>query len=474
MGIGLTTSSEDATSVQKTYTFSQSISTSTETDFVGSEGDLYIGQSVNYAYGSYDDIYASSTDIPGTDDLALTNNESVPQTIYIGKQKSIFFNEEPSNTFYILSQKAILETTIPELETIINGIIAGTLVPGVDGIQSQAFYEQQKFLWRKTILENERSKYQSLNSAPQYRTDLIADIQTEFIEINMTIAFVQAEIDALVAMLPSSPAQDIVQFQIRQLEKRIALLNLKKLDIQQLLTLINENFSDNISFDSGVGNFTRTVGTTVAVNTSTSVNIETDQAFEAQLGVVLNGIGLIGKIEGKYSQGTNTTLGQESETSTDISYTLNDPDPDNLLSVDVVNLFNGNGPVFATIGGRTSCPYEDAEKAIFYNPATYDPTATSIEPLPEGVDVLLSVATQRVEVPLISVEVASVTNIPESQNAEFVLLLENNSVTETDADFVLKVDNTTNPFNADINIEPNGTIVSCALRCANTLRFDAG
>ena len=458
IGIGLTTTSEDASSIQKTYTFSQSISTSSETDFVGSEGDLYIGQSVNYAYGSYDDVYASPTNVPGVTELTLTNNAG--ESLFVGRQKSIFFNEEPSETFYVLSQKAILDTTIQELQTVINGIENGTLIVGVDGIQPQAFYEQQIFLWRKTILENERSKYIALNNAPQFREELIADIQTEFDEINDAIAAAQVALDLLNASLPTSPAQDVVGFQIRQIEKRLEIFNLKKLDLQELITLINDGFSDNISFDSGVGDFTRSVGTSLAVNTANTFTLETDDAFEAQVGVVLNGIGLIGKIEGKYSQGTTTTLSQNSESSTNISYTLNDPDPDNLLSVDVINLFNGNGPVFSTVGGRTSCPYEGAETAIFYNPATYDPDATVIEPLDPSIEVLLSVATQRVEVPLINVENASVTNIPESQNAEFVLLLENNSVTESDADFVLKVDNTTNPNNAIINIEPNGTIVS--------------
>ena len=39
--------------------------------------------------------------------------------------------------------------------------------------------------------------------------------------------------------------------------------------------------------------------------------------------------------------------------------------PKNFLSVDVVNSFDGNGPVFSTVGGRTSCPYEGIDTTIF-------------------------------------------------------------------------------------------------------------
>ena len=69
------------------------------------------------------------------------------------------------------------------------------------------------------------------------------------------------------------------------------------------------------------------------------------------------------------------------------------------------------------------------------------------------------VATQKVEVPVLAVTDNDITNVVETKNAEFELKLQNNSVSGSDADFLLVVDNTTNPNNALINIEPNGTIV---------------
>ena len=43
----------------------------------------------------------------------LTNNAG--ESIHISKQKAFYFAEEPSETFFIFSQKYILETLIPEL-----------------------------------------------------------------------------------------------------------------------------------------------------------------------------------------------------------------------------------------------------------------------------------------------------------------------------------------------------------------------
>ena len=76
------------------------------------------------------------------------------------------------------------------------------------------------------------------------------------------------------------------------------------------------------------------------------------------------------EIEESYSAGVaiGASSSSENATSTTVSYTLNDTDDGNLLSVDVINSFDGNGPIFITKGGETSCPYEGAELSHFYNP----------------------------------------------------------------------------------------------------------
>ncbi|MFK5889462.1 MAG: T9SS type A sorting domain-containing protein [Flavobacteriaceae bacterium] len=437
VGIGVKKTSTDGQSVTKTYTFSQTISTSSDIEFVGAEGDLYIGQSKNYFYGSYDDIQTSNAIIGSSPSFELTNTDGV--SIFVSKQKAMYFVEEPSNTFFAFSQKYILESLIPDLQLIISNLEDGVILETDPGVLTLAEYKQQVNLWRKTILENERSKYLVKNDRSTYKAGLTTTVD------NFNSDLTDAINDSRV-----TPAHKATL--IKKLEAS-----------KKLKELLDNNFAENISFDSGVGEFSRSIETSIINTNSKKINLNVDENFAIDLGFALNGMGLISTTKGFFNQDLNSEISEEETSTVTINYTLKDNDPINILSVDVVNLFDGYGPIFSTIGGRTSCPYEGPELSFFYNNVDYNADATDILDLPEAKREQLSFATQKAEDPLISVEVASVTNIPESQNAEFVLKLENKSDFTSDAAgfnyFTLIVDNTTNPNNANINISGNGTAV---------------
>jgi hypothetical protein len=436
VNLSVTTSSKDAKSVTKTYKFDQTISTSDDPKYVGAEGDLYIGQSRNYYYGSYDNVQSSNSQIGTSISYVLTNSKN--ESVHISKQKAMYFTEEPSETFFVLSQKYILSTLIPELELIIYNLDNGIISEDDDGVVDRAYYDQQINLWRKVILENERSKYRSLKD----RNSLKAEVD---LVIDNFINELSTAIDDANVGAGGGGYEDRLKNKLNS--------------SQNLQTLIDERFIDNISFDAGVGEVTRSVETSIVKQSSTDFNVKIDQSVAVALGFEANAMGFTFTTSGFASQELNASLSEEEVATVNLSYTLKDNDPANALSVDVINLFDGNGPIFSTIGGRTSCPYEGPELTYFYNHSDYNPDAIVIPLLPEDKREELSYATQRVEVPLLSVEVAEVTNVPERNNAEYTLLLENNSVTETDVYFELFVDNLSNPNNALINIEQNGTIV---------------
>src|SRR5690606_28747754 len=102
-GMSLAVASTTGESITKTYTFNQTISTSDDPDFVGSEGDLYIGNTKNYYYGSYDNVQSSAKPLGDGPSQILTNSSG--ESIHISKQKAFYFAEEPSETFFIFSQK---------------------------------------------------------------------------------------------------------------------------------------------------------------------------------------------------------------------------------------------------------------------------------------------------------------------------------------------------------------------------------
>lgn len=437
-GVEVSRTSTDGSSVTKTFTFNQTISTSDDPEYVGSEGDLYIGESKNYYYGSYDDVQSSDSIIGSSPSLELINNTN--DTVFISKQKAMYFVEEPTETFFIFSQKHILETLIPDLELIIYNLETGVISENDEGVLTLDEYKQQVNLWKKTILENERSKYIVKNDRQTYNT-LIKEIVEDFrSDINTAIGKSNLNSD----------------------EEGILKDKLKESNV--LKNLLNDNFESNISFDAGVGEFSRSIETSIIKTSTTKINVNVKESFALELGFQFNKVGLITKSGGFFEQDITSELSDEQKSTVTIAYTLRDHDPANLLSVDVVNLFDGNGPVFSTIGGRTSCPYEGAELSYFYNNTDYNASDSVFVELPEAKREQLSFATQKAEDPLITVEVADVSNVPDGQNAEFILKLENRADLTSDAAsfnyFKLYIDNKTDPYTIITNFHSNGTIVN--------------
>jgi hypothetical protein len=442
-GVGISKTSQDGKSVTSTYTFSKAISTSDAPDYAGSDGDLYIGNSKNIFYGSYDNIetsskipqkYVAGVAVP-LSPAEYVNLGTANTPVYVSKQKALSFVDKPTETFFMYSQKHILTSLIPEYELFITNNLNGPDPNSAANVQKRAEYAEKIRLWRKVILDNEKIKYTAKNDRAAYKTGLAGVIA------NFTKGVKEAYDDISYAASKEKLANQLNQS-------------------NQLKSMLDSEFEKNISFDSGLGSYSRSIETSVVSAASTSYNIVIDQSVAVILGTSVNEVGLELNSKAFFQQDFNSSLSTEKTTTTKISYTFKDNDKANFLSVDVVNSFDGNGPVFITQGGRTSCPYEDAEQTHFYNKASYSDTATVINELADDKRETLSFATQKVEVPVLTVTNNDVSNVVETKKAEFELKLENNSASGSDADFLLVVDNTTNPNNALINIEPNGTIVN--------------
>ncbi len=444
-GVGRNNSSTDGTTLQTTYTFNKTISTSAEPDYVGADGDLYIGAATNIFYGTFDEITSSNT-IP----KKYNNGQEVPldtseyinigtgnNPIFISKRKALSIRTEPSSTSFIYSQRHILESLIPELEKSISSSLTGLDPNSIANINQRTKDKEQIRLWKKVILDNEKSKYLAKNNIDLFKSMITSDL-------------------VLFPTLVSTTLTD----------------------------LMTTEFKKNISFDSGVGEYTGSIETSVISTAYNSYSVIIDESVRVQLGIQLGGFGFQTQSSINFQQNNSSSSSSKEAKTTKISYTLKDKDPANFLSVDVVNPFDGHGPIFLTLGGRTSCPYEDKTLSKLYPENSFKDYWDSKNQfknagLQSSIDVLdyafehnfenaslkllpkapLNFATQKVEVPVLKVTDASMSNITESKNAEFELKLENNSTAGVDANFKLMVDNTTNPNNAIINIEQNGTIV---------------
>lgn len=421
-GFGFSQSSSTGAEVTNTYTFNQSISTSSDAGWDGSDADLYIGYSANQYYGTYNDLNVDSVANASDPIRVVPEGGSSATLVYPKIKKAIYFSDGPQKTFFVYSQGSIIKDLIPKYEEFIRQIDNGTLIENKDGVLSRKTYVNSINLWRKIIQNNELQKYLAFNDRDRLKSSLYANI-------------------------------DVL---------RNPITKALTANGQRLKDLLNKSFYDNISFDAGVGSFTNSYSIERVGSTSLSFNIDVSSEFATKTSAKVNETGI--ELQNTWSAGLGSGVSSTSQNAatTNVSYTLNDADAGNLLSVDVINSFDGNGPIFITKGGETSCPYEGAELSHYYNPKhpnVTNPNATIVD-LSDNDRVALSVATQALEKPEIKVLSSNVTGIFEGRNAEFVLKLRNTSTVNKDATFMLVVDQSTNPDNALINILPNGTIIN--------------
>lgn len=487
-GTSLKVSSNDGKTVNSTYTFNKTISTSDQTDYVGSDGDLYIGNSKNVYYGSYDNIHPTNS-IPkvvvggqtvNMDPANYINIGTNDKPIYVSKQKALSFVEKPTSTFFMYSQKHILSVLIPEYTTFITTNLNSNN-PDTTKIKQ---YREQIRIWRAVILDNEKKKYLAKNYRSRYKASISGAADRFSSEIKKGYS---GDIDPVGR----------------------AILDSKLSYTDSIRNKLATNFDKNISFDAGLGQYDESIETTVLTSSNFNYDVAFEASVEDELGVKVNGSGATLKTKGAFELGGGLSLTQENAKSTNISYTIKDNDNSNYISVDVINAFDGNGPIFSTLGGRTSCPYEGSETSKFFpeekfknyfdtyfsiqdainaNNAEFDNITTTVQRkivlannrtalnnrlkqldsafasnfdnYADAEKASLSFATQKVEVPVLTVTNDNVTNISEGKNAEFELKFNNNSAAEVDATFRLRIDNTTNPNNAIINIDKNGTLVN--------------
>jgi hypothetical protein len=390
------------------YTFNQTISTSDDPNFVGADGDLYIGNSRNMYYGIFDNIFITSAPLKKTDGTVIAhiivkaktkdeNGIESEKDLFITAREQSITIDQPTKTFFTYSQKYLVEVLIPEFTTLANDFVFDPDKP----LMTAESYREQADLWRKIIQENERSKYEAKNNKDAYKQAVLAKIQ------------------------------GFGNFQ------------------DEMTALVSDNFFSNQSFDAGVGEFTSAISSAKIIGNSVELNIETSAEYKEQLGVLINNVGLVGNLTQTDTTVDTENYNSESEITNTISYTLKDNDQNNVLSVDVLNMFDGNGPIFVTKAGSTSCPYEPETTSLFYKKTGYDKDLIG-----EGGEIL-SAPTNRVYLPQVTTVKDKLVNIPESEGALFSLLLKNNSETNSDLEYIIEVDALT-LNGATTNIAANG------------------
>ena len=414
-GVAVTTEGEDATSWTRTVTTERTISTSANPAYVGAQDDVFIGTSSNLVFGDAREV-TLLRDGAGQDKAKLDRHDVTTTGIDF-------------DTEFVHTANYIENTLLPNLEKVRNSLLItlpeGSLDSYVNNTQKPVYV---------TALSPDDPKFGSDNDD--------ADVWTAADGLCRKPSSVGPSYRMV---LPSGLAPDSRQ---KFVDEVMDMNNSIKNWIQHLRTneeqkvLANEDAgkhrTGNFSFDSGssVTMTHRVDSTYTATHENTTMGIV---HISLSTGMTVNGFGFEALLETNTGGGTHEKDEQTTTESSTVTYTLAEDGDDDALSVDVYQYGNW-GPIFRTIAGQTSAPYEGKVLTSYYKPGE----KTIME------------ATQQIEVPEITVDNmkwSKVSNVPTGGAANFTLQLRNNSETQEDVYFRLISNDENNANGAKLSID---------------------
>lgn len=397
----------------ETVTTTSRISTGDTEDYVGANGDVFVGAATNLLFGK-----ARKVELAKQGD----GNFAVQQTdgISTGIKYSTGFN---------YTQNYVENTLLPNFEMLRDqllkepGTVSGDANNTDDPIYvSKLSKDNEKFgsdnddkaVWKDQAVGN------NVLDGPSYKM-----------------------------ILPSNAAnakdstgtkgrvyQDMVRWYNQQIKLWKQLLAENEMAKKEAKDNRSQYLIENTSFSAGT-----TIENSVSVTTGKEKTVTQQYEVLAVVGGetgfnVNNSTGLTVTVQTTTGTRQTVAIGSGSEETKTMGYTLKEDGDDDALSVDIFNAPDGFGPIFLTKGGQTSCPYEDRYVTKYYMPG-YE----------------LSAATMQIEKPELSVENAFATDVPSGGVANYTLIMRNNSDTNEDVWFMLSQVDDTNPNGAKLSID---------------------
>lgn len=415
-------SSFDETDEKSDSTYNYTVSTTMKTPSGGTytqnNGDTYIGRSTNILFGK---------------GRSVGLFQQPDGTYKLDNKESICFSTDYTTTF-VYAQQYIEDVQIPNWKKKIESLLTevegdltdDNVCPVVPG--KIKYYTNLKKGDPRRGTKNidecwTKEEYNAAHGYPSYRmVGELPEVQADsFDPIQVT---------------------DSIQWcndEIKNWQDRIGDNEREKLEVFAL----DSCFIDNYSIASGTS-VTQTTKNSEIINfnTHTDKNSYTVNLEMHLLGYLWNNTGGYGILTYNNKWGSTKTTTTSDTEAKQFSWTISDSEPTSALSVNVYKSNRGWGPIFRTMGGQTSNPYEGATYTKYHEPGSE-----------------LDKATMRVENPMLSVEGANtVTNVPTGGSAQFTLVLKNANEVNTNATYMLDVLENSNPNGAILTID--GAVLS--------------
>ena len=412
VGIKATTEGESGTTWSRTIETSKAISTSSDPDYVGDQGDIFIGSGTNVIFGKARNLGFHR--VGTTESFKL----DVDDAITAGLQ----FTTEFSYT-----QKYVENVLIPNLYKLRNSLL--TTVTSLEGHPTPSQGQRPVYL---TKLSPDDPRF----GLPNYDKVWGALASQGLSDDGPSYKMLQPA---------NSHCQDSVEWYNEQIDtwkKHLRFNEEEKAKAYELRENKDSVGYVNYSFDAGAS-VTVTNDSTEANGSKYDAKIAIGVHFSNSWGVKINGAGVIWQLGIDASGGYHKEHEENEEDKVSFSYTLAEQGSD-ALTVDVYR-YGAFGPIFRTRGGQTSNPYEGEVRAKYY---TDD----------KGNHPILMDATMQIEVPTIDVDVPIVSDIPTGSAANYTLRLGNASEVGEDVAYRLFVLDGTNPDGAELTMD--GKVIS--------------
>lgn len=401
-GLNVTTQGESASTWSRSVTTTRTISTSSASEYVGANGDVFIGSATNLIYGLARDVNFRRQ---GTSDKAALELKDVVTT---GLNFKTMFN---------YTENYVENVLLPNLRAMRNSLLQTVA-------STQGFSNTTGHTVYLTTLAADDPRFGSSN----HDKKAWGSKATKHVSISGP---------SYTMIAPSNNNQcysDSVEWcnsQIQIWENTLAANEKEK-----VLAYENreKHIDQNFSFDSGSSvNMSTQVEESHGSTTdwTLTANVILDKTWIA----AFNELGVETHISTRTGGGTHNTWESGTTKLSSFSYTLAEEGDDDALTVDVYK-YGAYSPIFRTRGGQTSGPYEGEVKTKYYRPGT-----TIME------------ATMQIEVPHITVDVPKVSNVPTGSAANYTLRLTNASEIDEDVYYKLLMIDESNPDGAKITID---------------------
>ena len=411
VGVKVDIEGETGSTWSRTVENTKTISTSDAMEYVGAQGDIFIGTATNIIFGAARNVGFYVED----GSVVLTLKDIISTGLQFG-------------TEFSYTQNYIENVLIPNLIKLRNNML--THVDSYDGFVNNG--KNPVYIttlspndpnFGKPNENNKDSKGNILPSSdgPSYKMVVPASAQISKSDkladnsFQDSIIWCNNQIDAWTYYLALNEKEKVRAYELRNNPDSVTYRNL--------------------SFDSG-----SKVSFGTSTEESNGTKSEVKFAIGAQLGLTSGAT--IMKTGVLVDVGTETSAGyhreEESTTTEKVSfnYTLEEEGDDDALTVDVFE-YGSFSPIFRTRGGQTSAPYEGKVVTKYFEP---------------GLHTLME-ATMQIEVPQIDVDVPDVSDIPSGALANYTLRLGNASEIDEDVYYRLIVNDETNPNGANLMID---------------------